>query len=68
MAAVAGQPLESLARWFRYVYGDAECFDPSYNTAIERYSNPAWDQLGTQNGSKCLYVLTFFESAPSYCE
>lgn len=52
MQSVAGQPLDSLARWFRYVYGDAECFDPSYATAIERYSNPEWDQVGTNNGSK----------------
>lgn len=52
MGAVEGEPLESLARWFRYVYGDAECFDPSYATAVERYSNPEWDQPGTDNGRK----------------
>lgn len=55
MQAVAGQPLDSLARWFRYVYGDAECFDPSYNTLLERYSNPEWDQVGTNNGSKLIF-------------
>lgn len=59
MSAVAGQPLDSLARWFRYVYGDAECFDPSYATAIERYSNIEFDQEGTNNGSKFSQVLKF---------
>lgn len=57
MQAVEGNPLESLARWYRYVYGDAECFDPSYATAIERYSNPEFDQVGTDNGSKLFQNL-----------
>ncbi len=57
MQAVDGQPLESLARWFRYVYGDAQCFDPSYATAVARYSNPEWDQVGTDNGSMCFRVI-----------
>lgn len=52
MDAIEGEPLDSLALWYRYVYGDGECFDPSYETAIERYSNPEWDQEGTNNGSK----------------
>lgn len=55
MEAVPGDPLASLARWYRYVYGDAECFDPSYATAVARYSNPAWDQIGTDLGSECIY-------------
>lgn len=56
MQFIPGQPLESLARWYRYVYGDAECFDPSYATAIERYSNPAWDEWGTSTGSQYIAV------------
>ncbi|KAJ6646563.1 putative serine protease K12H4.7 [Pseudolycoriella hygida] len=55
MEAIPGEPLASLARWFRYVYGDAVCFDPSYDTAIERYSNPEWDQEGTNNGRRQWY-------------
>lgn len=61
MQAVEGNPLESLARWYRYVYGDAECFDPSYATAIERYSNPEFDQVGTDNGSK-YFKFAMFEN------
>lgn len=55
MEAIEGNPLESLARWYTYVYGDGGCFDPSYETIVERYSNEAWDQIGTDNGSGCFY-------------
>ncbi|XP_037033396.1 lysosomal Pro-X carboxypeptidase-like [Bradysia coprophila] len=57
MQAVEGEPLESLARWFRYVYGDEECFDPSYASSVERYSNPAWDEWGTSTGRRQWYFL-----------
>lgn len=52
MQAIEGEPLDSLAQWFRYVYGDGVCFDPSYETSIERYSNPEWDEWGTTTGSE----------------
>jgi len=55
--AIEDDPLAAFARWLRYVYGDSVCFDPSYATAIERYSNPAWDQVGTQNGRRQWYFL-----------
>lgn len=60
MQAVEGQPLESLARWFRYVYNDVECFDTSYSGVIDLYSNPEWDQLGTQRGRECIHIVHLY--------
>ncbi len=52
LAAIPGDPLNSFARWIRYVYGDQECFDHSYDTMIERTSNSTWDSFGTTEGSE----------------
>lgn len=52
LGAIPGDTLNSLARWLRYVYGDAECFDHSYSTMIERTSNSTWDSFGTIEGSE----------------
>lgn len=51
--AVPQDPLNSLARWLRYVYGDSECFDHSYNSNIEASSNTTWGSAGTVEGSEC---------------
>lgn len=56
MQAFPGEPLKSFVGWYRRVYGDGECWDRRYSTVIQRYSNPAWDQVGTDNGSKYFLV------------
>jgi serine protease 16 len=55
--SIPGDALNSLARWLRYVYGDAECFDHSYNTLIENTSNITWGSFGTVEGRRQWYYL-----------
>lgn len=57
MAAIPGDPLNSFARWVRYVYGDQECFDHSYATMIENTSNSTWGSFGTAEGRRQWYYL-----------
>jgi len=57
MDAIPGDSLNSFARWLRYVYGDSQCFDPSYETLINLKSNPEWDQEGTTSGRRQWYFL-----------
>lgn len=57
MAAIPGDPLNSFARWVRYVYGDQECFDHSYETMIENTSNSTWGSFGTVEGRRQWYYL-----------
>lgn len=42
LAFIPGDALNSFARWIRYVYGDGECFDHSYDSMIELTSNSTW--------------------------
>lgn len=55
--AIPGDPLNSLARWLRYVYGDEECFDHSYSSMIENTSNSTWGSFGTIEGRRQWYYL-----------
>jgi hypothetical protein len=57
MNAIPGDPLNSFARWVRYVYGDAECFDHTYDTMIENTSNSTWGSIGTAEGRRQWYYL-----------
>jgi len=57
LGAIPGDTLNSFARWLRYVYGDSECFDHSYDTMIERTSNSTWDSFGTVEGRRQWYYL-----------
>lgn len=57
MASIPGDPLNSFARWVRYIYGDQECFDHSYDTMIENTSNTTWGSFGTDEGRRQLYYL-----------
>lgn len=56
MQAFPGEPLKSYVGWLRHAYGAGACSDRRYSTVIETYSNPAWDQYGTDNGSKYFLV------------
>jgi len=55
--AIPGDALNSLARWFRYVYGDGECFEHSYDVMIENNSNSTWGSPGTDEGRRQWYYL-----------
>lgn len=52
IGAIPGDALNSFARWLRYVYGDAECFEHSYDSMIEDTANSTWGAFGTIEGSE----------------
>lgn len=45
----------SFARWIRFVYGDEQCFNHSYEDRVELAINENWNQPGTNSG--CNIVL-----------
>ncbi|KAJ6646562.1 putative serine protease K12H4.7 [Pseudolycoriella hygida] len=57
LGAIPGDTLNSFARWLRYVYGDAECFDHSYDTQIVHNVNTTWGSPGTIAGTRQWYYL-----------
>jgi serine protease 16 len=57
LGAIPGDTLNSFARWLRYVYGDAECFEHSYDSMIENTSNSTWGSFGTIEGRRQWYYL-----------